>query len=213
MAKMKVGVVGFGRSGTTLVSNMIKNFFSQKNKKTDVYSQHWFSKKKHYNHEKNILILCRRDLRDVLASGFRDINKQDDSKFIINKMKNPFPKNFKVYKKKYGVPKEQLISFGEKHINLGWYQWLPIVNYIFHYEAYMRDKQKIAKELANLVGCYDVDINKAIESTEKWKRNNPKHITDARGMTNAWHDIFSKAQEKIIIDNFGDWMREYGYIK
>lgn len=208
---MKVGIVGFGRSGTTLVANMIKNFFSQENRKDEVFADHWYNRRGKNKNE--ILILCRRDLRDVLASGLRDIEKLGDDKFIIDKMKKPFPTNFKVYKEKYGVQEDDLISFGKKHIEEGWYDWLPHVKYIFHYEAYMENRQLIAKELAELVGCSNVDINEAIEFTEWWKQNNPKHITDAKGKTNAWHDIFSEAQEKIIIDNFGHWMREYGYIK
>ena len=209
---MKVGIVGFGRSGTTLVRLMITNFFSQENRGDDsVFSDHWYTRRE--KKENEILILCRRDLRDVLASGLRDIENLGDDKFIIDKMKKPFPTNFKVYKEKYGVQEDDLISFGRKHIEEGWYDWLPHVKYIFHYEAYMENRQLIAKELAELVGCSNVDINEAIEFTEEWKKNNPKHITDAKGKTNAWHDIFSKAQEKIIIDNFGHWMREYGYIK
>ena len=210
---MRVGIVGFGRSGTTIVANMIKNFFSQENRKDSVFADHWYTGREKKENENEILILCRRDLRDVLASGLRDINFLGEDKFIIDKMKKPFPKNFKVYKEKFGVQEDDLISFGKKHIEEGWYDWLPHVKYIFHYEAYMENKQLIAEELAELVDCNNVDINAAIEFTEEWKKNNPKHISDAKGKTNAWHDIFSKAQEKIIIDNFGHWMREYGYIK
>ena len=207
---MRVGIVGFGRSGTTLTANMIRNFLSQENRKDTVFAEHWY--KDYSRREDDILILCRRDLRDVLASGLRDIDKINEDKFIINKMKEPFPNDFKVYKEKFGVTEKDLVHFGNKHITEGWYDWLPHVNYIFHYEAYMEDKQRITKELARLVNCNNVDINVAIESTEKWKKNNPIHVTDAKGKTNAWQDIFSEAQEKIIIDNFGNWMKEYGYI-
>jgi len=207
---MRVGIVGFGRSGTTLTANTIRNFLSQENREDTVFAEHWY--KDYSRREDDILILCRRDLRDVLASGLRDIDKINEDKFIINKMKEPFPNDFKVYKEKFGVTEKDLVHFGNKHITEGWYDWLPHVNYIFHYEAYMEDKQRITKELARLVNCNNVDINVAIESTEKWKKNNPIHVTDAKGKTNAWQDIFSEAQEKIIIDNFGNWMKEYGYI-
>jgi hypothetical protein len=211
---VKVGIVGFGRSGTTLVANMIENFFSQENLTgNSVFADHWYIKRRAARSNNEILILCRRDLRDVLASGLRDMDTLGEDKFTIDKMQKPFPKNFKVYKEKYGVQEDELISFGRKHIEEGWYDWLPHVKYIFHYEAYMENKQLIAEELAELVGCNNVDINEAIEFTEEWKKNNPKHITDAKGKTNVWHDVFSEAQEKIIIDNFGHWMREYGYIK
>ena len=212
---MKVGIVGFGRSGTTLVANMIENFFSQEERGSgdSVFADHWFRKPRAIQSRNEILILCRRDLRDVLASGLRDMDSMGGEKFTIDKMKKPFPTNFKVYKEKYGVQEDEIISFGRKHIEEGWYDWLPHVKYIFHYEAYMENRQLIAKELAELVGCNNVDINAAIEFTEEWKKNNPKHITDAKGKTNVWHDVFSEAQEKIIIDNFGHWMREYGYIK
>ena len=209
---MRVGIVGFGRSGTTLVANMIKNFFSQENRKDKVFADLWYTGYEKKENENEILILCRRDLRDVLASGLRGIDSMGPS-WNIDKMKEPFPKNFKVYKEKYGVTEDELVKFGNKHIKEGWYDWLPHVKYIFHYEAYMENKQLIAEELAELVDCSNVDINEAIDFTEWWKQNNPEHITDAKGKTNAWHDIFSKAQEKIIIDNFGHWMREYGYIK
>jgi len=210
---VKVGIVGFGRSGTTLVANMITNFFSQENRGDTVFAEHWYTGYEKKENENEILILCRRDLRDVLASGLRDVDTLGDDKFTIDKMQKPFPTNFKVYKEKYGVQEDDLISFGRKHIEEGWYDWLPHVKYIFHYEAYMENRQLIAKELAELVGCNNVDINAAIEFTEEWKKNNPKHITAAKGKTNVWHDVFSEAQEKIIIDNFGHWMREYGYIK
>ena len=210
---MKVGIVGFGRSGTTLVANMIENFFSQVGSGDTVFADHWYKKPRAIQSKNEILILCRRDLRDVLASGFRNMDTLGEDKFIIDKMKKTFPKNFKVYKEKFGVTEDELVKFGKKHIEEGWYEWLPRVKYIFHYEAYMENKRLIAEELAELVGCDNVDINEAIEFTEEWKKNNPKHITDAKGKTNAWHDVFSEAQEKIIIDNFGHWMREYGYIK
>ena len=34
---MRVGIVGFGRSGTTLTANTIRNFLSQENREDTVY--------------------------------------------------------------------------------------------------------------------------------------------------------------------------------
>ena len=98
----------------------------------------------------------------------------------------------------------------------GWYDWLPHVNYIFHYEEYMKNKEKIAKELSvAITGNHNrcLDLQRAIRVTEEWKKDNPQHLSPSKGKSNAWGDIFSSAQEKVILDNFGGWMREYDYIK
>ena len=42
---MRVGIVGFGRSGTTIVRNMIENFFSQENRKDTVFADHWYNRR------------------------------------------------------------------------------------------------------------------------------------------------------------------------
>ena len=85
---MKVGIVGFGRSGTTLVANMIKNFFSQVGSGDSVFADHWYKQPRAIQSSNEILILCRRDLRDVLASGLRDINMIGGEKFTIDNAKS-----------------------------------------------------------------------------------------------------------------------------
>ena len=51
----------------------------------------------------------------------------------------------------------------------------------------------------------------AYQKTLDWKKENPNHITN-NGLSNAWNDIFSKAQEDVILNNFKDWLHEQNYI-
>ena len=211
-------VVGIGRSGTTLVFNLLDNFYNQHTEKNPDSSfkleyEHWKKHKISFTPDKKIII-CKRDLRDILASAFRSVSNKNsrmynDKDFLLSEIKN-YPPNFKKYKDQYGVTEDLIITTGEKFIKKVWEQWIGHVDYIFHYEEYMKDPLKIIKELANLIN-FKGDLNHAYQKTLDWKKENPNHITN-NGLSNAWNDIFSKAQEDVILNNFKDWLHEQNYI-
>jgi hypothetical protein len=209
---LKVAIVGFGRSGTHITKEILKNLYNQKGRPVkNITNKHWYSK----GDEKmaNILISCRRDLRDVLASGYRNIHTSNNNNYLVSEMNPPYPLNFRIWKDKWGIPERDIIDFGKKHLKNGWDDWMPYVNYIFHYEAYMENPQKIIQELADLVKIKNPNITEAIQATKDFLKRKPSHQSPTKGKSNAWGDIFSKAQEKVIIDNFGYWLRNYNYIK
>ena len=214
----RVGVVGMGRTGTTIVREILKNLYYQDNNKSiqnnfegNVKYRHWY--RPGDENMADILIMCRRDLRDSLASCFRDCDKYNSKDFTIKIMDNPYPSDFKVYKKYYGVPANKIIEMGKQLITEGFFYWEPHVDYIFHYEAYMENPQKIVQELANQVKIKNPDVSQAIKATKDWLHNHPNHSSPSKGKSNSWHDIFSPAQEKIIIDHFGYYLRNFNYIQ
>tara|TARA_R110000824_G_scaffold10931_1_gene47809 strand:+ start:6781 stop:7437 length:657 start_codon:yes stop_codon:yes gene_type:complete len=208
-----IGIVGMGRTGTTLLREILKSLFVQNERDpNDIKSKHWYEDGDETM--AHLLIMCRRDLRDSMASSFRDCHTYDNKNFNIQTMINPYPKNFKIYKEHYGVPKEEILKLGNKLMNEGWNKWKPYVHYIFHYEAYMENPQKIIQEIVDFFNFKNpVSISKAIKSAEDWLKEHPKHSSPSKGKSNSWYDIFSQTQEEVILDNFKDWMLEYNYIK
>lgn len=213
-------IVGMGRTGTTIVREILTYIYETNNVKVNnsyhmgalVYSH--FRKHKEIDFD-NKIIICKRDLRDVLASNFRSVSipearAYNDKLFILENLNN-YPSNYKIYKEKYGVSSEHILKEGKKLIQEGWNQWIDHVDYIFCYEDYMKNPKQIIQELADLVNCKNINIEKAINVTLEWKQKHPAHISN-NGQINSWHDIFSEAQEKLILDNFGEWMKEQGYI-
>ena len=74
-------VVGIGRSGTTLVFNLLDNFYDQHTEKNPDSSfileyEHWEKRKIDFIPNKKIII-CKRDLRDILASAFRSVSNKN----------------------------------------------------------------------------------------------------------------------------------------
>ena len=130
-------IVGMGRTGTTALREILLYLYkinkakgiSNSFRKGPLRYSHW--DKSCIDFKESVVIICKRDLRDVLASN------------LIN-----FPKR-------------------------------------------------------NSVGAF--------EASQAWKIKHPKHITNS-GATQSWHDIFSEAQEKVIIDNFSYWLKKQGYI-
>ena len=223
-------IVGIGRSGTTLVYNLLDSFYGQQrkkypklnynpvgtgmaNSKSYLEYEHWDKNRIKFEPTKKIII-CKRDLRDVFASGFRGVaikntRMYNDKNFLLSEIKN-YPSNFKKYKECYGITETHLINEGNNMIKKGWDQWIEHVDYIFHYEKYMENPHKIIKELADLIN-FKGDLNEAYQYTLNWKQRNPNHISN-KGLSNSWDDIFSKAQEDVILNNFKDWLYQQNYI-
>lgn len=228
----KISIVGMGRTGTTLVRSVIEH--AEGGSRCGYY--HFKTERKERKGSDEKWIICRRDFRDVLASNFRSTirtNPYGDLKDFIDCKDNPCPENYKLFRveyqakmsreskaeyenerfgPRYFISEDQIISQGKKSLEEGWYKWLPEVDYIFHYEAYMEDKEKVITELLSKVGIGGVNAKECIEASDNWLKKNPFHASN-KGIINGWKDVFSSVQEQLIIDEFGDWMREYNYIK
>ena len=62
-----VGIVGMGRTGTTLLREILKSLFVQNERDpNDIKSKHWYEDGDETM--AHLLIMCRRDLRDSMAS-------------------------------------------------------------------------------------------------------------------------------------------------
>ena len=240
--EVDIAVVGMGRTGTTLVKNILTYVIESmgidptgKDETRENFGPlkyfHWKRERPGDKRDTEKWVICRRDFRDVLASGFRSTIRQHPEKSgvrrFIDSKDNPCPENYKQFKVeyhdtnyvppdgdvKYFIPKNQILEQGTKIIDEGWYKWLATgVDYIFHYESYMDNKEKVITEMLhklNLSGC---TAKECIEVSDEWLRNNPRHASN-NGIINGWEDVFSPTQEQLIIDEFGDWMREYNYIK
>jgi hypothetical protein len=211
----RVGVVGFGRSGTTIVREVTNEMHKLKGTPQAFRTKtvHWYNKNKPagvatIEREQLLLarkgltiIICKRDLRDVLASGFRH-----NEKF--------YTEGYDGYKRLYNIPDKELIEYGNKHVTEGWKEWLPHVDYTFCYEDYMSNPRKAIRGLAKAIHFEPVTddlVDRLLKAALDWKQSHPQHISSTKGRSNAWHDVFNKHQEKIIIDNWGDWLQEQGY--
>ena len=214
-------IVGMGRTGTTALREILLYLYkinkakgiSSGFRKGPLRYSDW--DKSCIDFKESVVIIYKRDLRDVLASTFRSISTKglrmyNDDKFLLKNIKN-YPPNFRIYKKIYGIPENEIIEYGKKLIDEGWDQWISGVDYIFCYESFIRDPYKIINEVSDLINFPKRNSAGAFEASQAWKIKHPKHITNS-GATQSWHDIFSEAQEKVIIDNFGHWLKKQGYI-
>jgi hypothetical protein len=224
-------VVGMGRSGTTLLREILHRAFGSK--RVEYY--HWprnysIQRGSGKKHEKDFWIICQRDFRDVLASGIRNMIQRVPHKNVMEEYRvtqNNIPpdgfKKFRVdyhYKKEYYdyeyfIPEYQILKQGHKIIEDGWDYWIDRVDYIFCYEDYMKDRNKVVTDLMNKIPfdkVYDYPVDDLIGQTDVWLGVNPEHASNG-GKINGWSDVFSEKQEQIIIREFGGWLKSQGYIK
>ena len=224
-------VVGMGRSGTTLLREILHRAFGSKRVEyynwTRNYSIQRGSGKKH---EKDFWIICQRDFRDVLASGIRNMIQRVPHEDVMEEYRvteNQIPpegfKKFRVdyhykeeyYDYEYFIPEHQILKQGHKMIEDGWDYWIDRVDYIFCYEDYMKDRNKVVTDLMNKIPfdkVYDYPVDDLIGQTDVWLGVNPEHASNG-GKINGWSDVFSEKQEQIIIREFGGWLKSQGYIK
>ena len=224
-------VVGMGRSGTTLLREILHRAFGSKRVEyyhcPRNYSIQRGSGKKH---EKDLWIICQRDFRDVLASGIRNMIQRVPHEDVMEEYRvteNQIPpegfKKFRVdyhykeeyYDYEYFIPEHQILKQGHKMIEDGWDYWIDRVDYIFCYEDYMKDRNKVVTDLMNKIPfdkVYDYPVDDLIGQTDVWLGVNPEHASNG-GKINGWSDVFSEKQEQIIIREFGGWLKSQGYIK
>tara|TARA_A100001515_G_scaffold57695_2_gene45526 strand:+ start:1020 stop:1724 length:705 start_codon:yes stop_codon:yes gene_type:complete len=224
-------IVGMGRSGTTLLREILHRAFGSKRVEyyhwPRNYSIHRGSGKKH---EKDFWIICQRDFRDVLASGIRNmiqrsphVDAMEEYRVTENQIPPEGFKKFRVdyhykeeyYNYEYFIPEHQILKQGHKIIEDGWDYWIDRVDYIFCYEDYMKDRNKVVTDLMNKIPfnkVYDYPVDDLIGQTDVWLGVNPEHASNG-GKINGWSDVFSEKQEQIIIREFGGWLKSQGYIK
>ena len=236
-----IAVVGMGRTGTTLVKNILTYTIDAmgidptgKDETRENFGPlkyfHWKRERPGDKRDTEKCVICRRDFRDVLASGFRSTIRQHPDRSgvrrFIESKDNPCPENYKKFKvmssevfppqdsnRKYFIPKDEILEQGKMIIDEGWYKWLAAgVDYIFHYEAFMKNKEKVITEMLHKLDISGFTAKECIEVSDEWLRNNPRHASN-NGIINGWKDVFSPTQEQLIIDEFGGWMKEYNYIK
>ena len=224
-------VVGMGRSGTTLLREILPRAFGSK--RVEYY--HWprnysIQRGSGKKHEKDFWIICQRDFRDVLASGIRNMIQRVPHEDVMEEYRvteNQIPpegfKKFRVdyhykeeyYDYEYFIPEHQILKQGHKMIEDGWDYWIDRVDYIFCYEDYMKDRNKVVTDLMNKIPfdkVYDYPVDDLIGQTDVWLGVNPEHASNG-GKINGWSDVFSEKQEQIIIREFGGWLKSQGYIK
>ena len=224
-------VVGMGRSGTTLLREILHRAFGSK--RVEYY--HWprnysIQRGSGKKHEKDFWIICLRDCRDVLASGIRHMLQRGPHKDVMEEYRvteNQIPpegfKKFRVdyhykeeyYDYEYFIPEHQILKQGHKMIEDGWDYWIDRGDYIFCYEDYMKDRNKVVTDLMNKIPfdkVYDYPVDDLIGQTDVWLGVNPEHASNG-GKINGWSDVFSEKQEQIIIREFGGWLKSQGYIK
>ena len=224
-------IVGMCRSGTTLLREILHRAFGSKRVEyyhwPRNYSIHRGSGKKH---EKDFWIICQRDFRDVLASGIRNmiqrsphVDAMEEYRVTENQIPPEGFKKFRVdyhykeeyYNYEYFIPEHQILKQGHKIIEDGWDYWIDRVDYIFCYEDYMKDRNKVVTDLMNKIPfnkVYDYPVDDLIGQTDVWLGVNPEHASNG-GKINGWSDVFSEKQEQIIIREFGGWLKSQGYIK
>ena len=224
-------VVGMGRSGTTLLREILHRAFGSK--RVEYY--HWprnysIHRGRCKKHEKDFWIICQRDFRDVLASGIRNMIQRVPHEAVMEEYRvteNQIPpegfKKFRVdyhykeeyYDYEYFIHEHQILKQGHKIIEDGWDYWIDRVDYIFCYEDYMKDRNKVVTDLMNKIPfdkVYDYPVDDLIGQTDVWLGVNPEHASNG-GKINGWSDVFSEKQEQIIIREFGGWLKSQGYIK
>ena len=224
-------VVGMGRSGTALLREILHRAFGSK--RVEYY--HWprnysIQRGSGKKHEKDFWIICQRDFRDVLASGIRNMIQRVPHEDVMEEYRvteNQIPpegfKKFRVdyhykeeyYDYEYFIPEHQILKQGHKMIEDGWDYWIDRVDYIFCYEDYMKDRNKVVTDLMNKIQfdkVYDYPVDDLIGQTDVWLGVNPEHASNG-GKINGWSDVFSEKQEQIIIREFGGWLKSQGYIK
>lgn len=224
-------IVGMGRSGTTLLREILHRAFGSK--RVEYY--HWprdYSNKRGSGkkHEKDFWIICQRDFRDVLASGIRNmiqrsphVDAMEEYRVTENQIPPEGFKKFRVdyhykeeyYNYEYFIPEYQILKQGHKMIDDGWDYWIDDVDYIFCYEDYMKDKNKVVTDLMDKIPfnkVYDYPVDDLIGQTNIWLGKHPEHASN-NGKINGWSDVFSEKQEQIIIREFGSWLKSQGYIK
>ena len=104
-------VVGMGRSGTTLLREILHRAFGSK--RVEYY--HWprnysIQRGSGKKHEKDFWIICQRDFRDVLASGIRNMIQRVPHENVMEEYRvtenNTPPDGFKKFRVDYHYKKE-----------------------------------------------------------------------------------------------------------
>ena len=223
VSDIEVSIVGLGRSGTTLVKQIIILLFKNCN-----YS-HWRDERGPKK-PLEFWVLCRRDFRAILASSFRGsikyaMSKNEKLEKFTDSENNRRPNNYRLIYDKYFVPTTQIINMGGRMLINGFKRWEEEggIDYIFNYEEFMSDKEKSIinlltalnfklKEIdkSNLIKINKKTIDKCIKCTDEWLKKHPTHATNSG--INKWDDIFSDMQIKIIEREFGYWLKRFNYL-
>lgn len=206
---MNILIAGMGRSGSTVIFNIVKELLYSKY--DDIYFSHEFdfneklckdinllkTHSKDYGNWPDIIITTRRDLRDVLSS-------------------------FKQFHKSYtsGKINEWVTLF------MNWHQqWVDKTDYEVIYEKYIRDKSTIIKDISNIIGITDyseIDIIEKIDNLKNVKNIkgkfdkstliHPNHITN-KGKIGSYKTTLTDNEIKVVNEIAGEWLKKYGYEK
>ena len=123
------------------------------------------------------------------------IDRQDYTSEDIESMKH-YKEEY--YDYEYFIPEHQILKQGHKIIEDGWDYWIDRVDYIFCYEDYMKDRNKVVTDLMNKIPfdkVYDYPVDDLIGQTDVWLGVNPEHASNG-GKINGWSDVFSEKQEQ-----------------
>ena len=181
---MKVLVASMGRTGSVLMTQIVKDAFQTKGISAVVSHEHFFNKKLVDTHD--IVISTKRDIREMMASTKRFLSKLGED----------------YYSRKSDGTHNNIVEECESQINI-YNSWLPYTEKIFTYEDYQKNPKEYIKSVFDFfnIEYTDDSINHLVQ-----KYKNPirtKHITNPNGST-TYKDTLTNDEIKDINTLFDD---------
>lgn len=213
-------VVGMCQSGSTLLFNILRFMLE---KKYQVYSCHYSD----YDHDKACYadyVIIKTHKHHIKLHSMADFifTTKRDLRDTISSAKKRWPKTFNTTQK--------LIDRGHYNIHL-LDIWKEYANYIFKYEAYFSNEDKIIREIGKHLNVKDIDTETIVKQTLELyylsdlpKKDNfdnetycktllSKHHNTSNGKIGSYRDVL-KEDDIIEIENtHKEWLIHNGYLE
>jgi len=201
---MNILIAGMGRSGSTVLYNIIRELLlmNEKNVYCALDGKYSHDKEQPFNLVKTHYDIKFKDWSDIIITTKRDIRD------VIS--------SFKQYNSSYnkGGAKQWTNAF------LNWYNlWEFDSDYEFIYEDFINDEEKIINDLSNLIGIKNFDMSLIKDKIISLKSNNNnnetlmtlKHISNTKGRINSYKEILSSSEINIINNIAKEWLDKHNY--
>jgi len=191
----KIIQYGMGRSGTTLVYNILSEVF---NRKIIVKSHTYLQIKDSKN---RLVLACYRDFRDTMASHWRVVQSQESKNYKKDFVNDNATRQMNVEEVEYWCNRK-LEEYGRNLLNFKKH-WRNNIIYL-KYEDYVIDYNIVYDGIEKLTGK-SIPREKRNEISEKWSIENSRKIADKYNNFNQYDVVTHMHGHHIHKGLHGSW--------